>query len=247
MLQLTYAQAADLRSWFLPDRPGPLVGLHLLQTGYGVCFADRWPEPRVALVRTGFDYALAGDPGVLRPDELRQLIDRGSLDVPTHFEPLIRAAFPDVKSWARVILHQSDRPALVSGPSAATLQRLQPRDEAGVAGLSPESAWILRTWGSPAGLAASGHAWGAFLDEQLVAIACSFFVGEHYEDIGVVTESPHRGQGLSTACAAALCADIEGRGRQASWSTSTDNQASLRIAEKLGFRVQRHDRLLLVN
>src|SRR5947207_3424922 len=112
MLQLTYGQAAELRSWFLPDRPGPLVGLHLLQTRYGVCFADRWPEPRVLLVRAGFDYALSGDPGVLMPDELRQHIDRGSLDVPMHFEPLIRAAFPDVQSWARIILHLSDRPAL---------------------------------------------------------------------------------------------------------------------------------------
>ncbi len=133
------------------------------------------------------------------------------------------------------------------GPPGASIRRLQPGDEAAITGLSAEFAWIARTWGGPAGLAASHHGWGAFLNGQLVAIACSFHVGEHYEDIGVVTESTHRGRGLSTACAAALCGEIERRGRQASWSTSLDNPASLRVAEKLGFRVQRNDRLLLVD
>jgi predicted GNAT family acetyltransferase len=84
------------------------------------------------------------------------------------------------------------------------------------------------------------------VDGRLVAVACSFFVGERFEDIGVVTESTHRGLGLSTACAAALCGDIRSRGRRPSWTTSTDNRPSLRVADKLGFVVQRHDRLLLV-
>lgn len=246
MLQLTSDQAADLRGWFLPDRPGPLIGLHVLQTGHGVCFVDRWPQPRVALARTGFDYALIGEPGVLTPDELRPYLSRGAVDTAAHFDPLVRAAFPDVRSWARVILQRSGRPAPVVDPLGGSIHRLQPGDEAGVAGLSTELAWIARTWGGPTGLAASQHAWGAFVDGQLVAVACSFHVGEHYEDIGVVTEPVHRGQGLSTACAAALCDDIERRSRQASWSTSSDNQASLRLAERLGFRVQRDDRLLLV-
>ena len=68
----------------------------------------------------------------------------------------------------------------------------------------------------------------------------------NYEDIGVVTERDYRGQGLSAACAAALCDDIRARGRRPSWSTAPENHASLRVAEKLGFVVQRHDRLLVV-
>jgi hypothetical protein len=41
----------------------------------------------------------------------------------------------------------------------------------------------------------SGYAWGAFVHAQLAAVACSFFVGSLYEEVGVVTEAAHRGQG----------------------------------------------------
>ena len=33
MLMLTPSQAATLRPWFLPERPGPLVAAHVLETG----------------------------------------------------------------------------------------------------------------------------------------------------------------------------------------------------------------------
>ena len=62
----------------------------------------------------------------------------------------------------------------------------------------------------------------------------------------MVTEAAYRGQGLSMACADALCQDIERRGRHASWSTSPDNRASIRVAEKLGFRFEREDRLYVI-
>ena len=45
MLQISQQQLAMLKARFLPDRPGPLIGLHVLQTGHGVCFVDRWPDP----------------------------------------------------------------------------------------------------------------------------------------------------------------------------------------------------------
>jgi hypothetical protein len=44
---LTATEQASLRDWFLPDRPGPQVGLHLLHTGHGACFVDRWRATRV--------------------------------------------------------------------------------------------------------------------------------------------------------------------------------------------------------
>jgi hypothetical protein len=46
MIPLTSQQLAALRDWFLPDRPEPSIGLHLLNTGHGTAWADRWPEPR---------------------------------------------------------------------------------------------------------------------------------------------------------------------------------------------------------
>ena len=95
-------------------------------------------------------------------------------------------------------------------------------------------------------LASSGHAWGAFTEDRLVSVACTFSVGERYEEVGVVTVPEFRGMGLSVACAGALCADIQGRGRIPSWSTSPDNTPSLRVAQKLGFELRRRSRLYVV-
>jgi RimJ/RimL family protein N-acetyltransferase len=243
MLPITLDRLASLRHWFLPDRPGPLVGLHVLQTGHGACAVDRWPRPRALLVETAGNYALAGDPAALAPADLRGRI-AGMVEAPAPFEPLLRAAFPDLKLWDRVVL------ALPGPPPpprpGEPVRRLAAGDAALLGGLSAEVAWVARTWGGPAGLAASGTGWGAFADGRLVSMACPFFIGERYEDIGVATEPGFRRRGASTACAAAVCHDIVGRGRVPSWTTSPDNLASLRVAEKLGFSPQRRDRLYVI-
>jgi RimJ/RimL family protein N-acetyltransferase len=107
-------------------------------------------------------------------------------------------------------------------------------------------AWISETWGGSAGLAASGYAVAAVAGGRVLSVACSFFVGRGYEDIGVVTEPDARGRGLSTACAAALAADIRRRGKQPSWTTSPDNAASRGVAARLGFVLEREDVLYAV-
>jgi predicted GNAT family acetyltransferase len=127
------------------------------------------------------------------------------------------------------------------------VRRLGAGDAGPLAGLGEASAWIANTWGGPEGLAASGTAWGAFAGSRLVAVACPFFVGTVYEDLGVVTEPGFRRLGLSTACAGPVCQDVRGRGRVPSWTTSPDNAASLGVAAKLGFTFQRRDRLLVVD
>jgi RimJ/RimL family protein N-acetyltransferase len=130
--------------------------------------------------------------------------------------------------------------------SSYVVRRLGPDDTQRLGELSAESSWIAKTWGGPSGLASSGYAWGAFAGGRLVAVACTFFLGIGYEEIGVVTEPEFRGLGLSAACAGALCEDILDRGRYPSWTTSPDNSASLRVAEKLGFALVRRDYLYVV-
>ncbi len=216
----------------------------MLHTSNGACFADRWPNPRAVLVAVDGNLALLGEPDALVATDLQARMV-GFVDTTPAFEPVLREAFRSLAVWQRIILELRDRaPVVHSG--AASVRRLVASDAYQVWGLSPEMAWISDAWGGPAGLAAGGFAWGAFVGARLVAVACSFFVGLRYEDVGVVTEPMHSNQGLGTACAAALCADIQARGRQPSWSTSPDNYASLRVAEKLGFVVHRRDRLLVV-
>lgn len=244
MIQLAFDQTATLRSWFLPDRPSQQVALHVIQTGNGTCYADRWPDPRAILMESGGNYALIGDPAALAPDDLQPLV-KGFVDAPAHFEPLLRATFADMIVWPRIVFELTPPPQYTL-PHGALVRRLNQADADHLHGLNLDIAWIAKTWGGPDGLAASGYAWGAFVEERLVAVACTFFVGNRYEEIGVVTEAAFRGLGLSGACAGALCEDIQRRGRRPSWSTSPDNIASLRVAEKLGFVLDRHDRLHVI-
>ena len=246
MLVLAPDRRIILRNWFLPDRPGPLVGLHVLQTGHGACFVDRWPGPRAVLAECAGNYALVGDPEALTYGGL-QLRLAGFVDAPDAFEPLLRLAFPMLTVWPRVILEWQPSTIAAQVPSAgAGVRRLTSNDAAAVRELSPEVTWLAKTWGGLTGLAASGYAWGAFAEGRLVSLACSFFVGERFEDVGVATEPGYRGRGLAHACASGLCRDIRDRGRRPSGSTSPDNTASLRVAEKMGFVLQRRDRLLVV-
>ncbi|NUO82642.1 GNAT family N-acetyltransferase [candidate division KSB1 bacterium] len=244
MIALAPLQAATLKAWFLPERAGPLVGLHVLNTGNGVCWVDRWPAPRGALMMTADNYALAGDPSVFDATELRTRI-RGFVETAEGFLPLLKTAFPDCKRWERVIFEKRAA-AKFHSPNVFEVRRLSAHDAHHLWGISPDNFWISKTWGGPNGLAASGRGWGAFWDNHLASVACTFYLGEKYEDIGVVTEPQFRGGGLSTTCAAALCEDILARGHQPSWTTSPDNLASIRVAEKLGFVLQRRNVLHVV-
>ena len=62
---------------------------------------------------------------------------------------------------------------------------------------------------------------------------CHFFVGELFEDIGVVTHPEHRLQGLARSCASAVVTDIRHRRHTPTWTTSPDNIGSLAVAERL--------------
>jgi RimJ/RimL family protein N-acetyltransferase len=242
MIALDRRQTATLRGWFLPERPGPLAGMHVIQTGHGQCWVDRWPQPRAVLVQTGQNYALLGDPDALAPDDLRPHVV-GFVDAKEHFLPLLRETFDDMVDWGRVVYSLQIEPRYTL-PRGFVIRRLRPDDAHHLEGLSPTTNWVHKTWYNAA--AASGHFWGAFSGEGLISVACTFFLGERYEDVGVATEPEFRGLGLSAACAAKLCEDVRARGRIPSWTTSPENAASVRVAEKLGFTFVRNDHLYVI-
>lgn len=244
MIQITPSQMMTLDNWFTPEPACWLVGMHVLNTGNGACFADRWPKPRALLVDSAGNCSLLGSPDALQPEDLKSRI-HGFLDAPAQFEPLLKESFPDLLVWARVLLELNQDPSL-SNPDGFAIRRLESEDAYHLWGLTPESAWISKTWGGPFGLAASGCAWGAFLNGQLVSVAATWYLGSVHEELGVVTEAAFRGCGLSAACAAALCTDVRSRGHRPTWSTSPDNLASLRVAEKIGFSILDRARLYVI-
>lgn len=242
MQPLAASDHLNLQQWFLPERPGPLVWAHVMRTGRGRCLVDRWPNPRTVIAKVADNYSLRGDPAYL--DEEPESI-AGFVDAPEEFLPVLRQLDPDLLARERVVF-QLDGDVCRPPETAAVLRRLTGADADTVAGLAEGISWISKTLGGPAGLAGSGLGWGALVGDELAAVAVPFFLGEHHEDIGVVTERAFRRQGLSTACAAALITDIQARRRRPSWTTSPENKVSVGVARRLGFRQVRADRLYLV-
>ncbi len=234
MIQLTLEQVSGMRSWFVPERRH-LIGLHALNTGNGLFFVDRWPEPRAVLVTIGSLCSLSGDPQALPAAELPEFAS-GMMHCPPEFLPILQMVFPNVHGKDRVIL-ESDESPVRSVPPEVTLRRLGVADRGKLEEMDPDLHWIGSTWGGIAGLASSGRAWAAFIEGRLASLAATFLAADSLEDIGVVTEPAYRGRGLAPLCAAALCNEIHERGCRASWTTSYDNTASIRVAEKLGFKV----------
>lgn len=245
MIELKAVDYETLHGWFGDEGPGDMAGQHVLNTGQGRVFVDRWPEPRVALATYGDGCSLRGDPLALQASD----VCSGFFDAPPAFEPALREADPGLVLWERVylVLAQGEETSPLRLPSGAVVRRLAAGDVSALRGLREESSWISHSWGGPAGLAGSGYAFGAFRDGQLVSVACSFEIGDRYEDIGVVTEAGFRGQGLAGACAERLCSEIFARGRVPSWSTVRENTPSLRVAEKLGFTLARTGVIYAVN
>lgn len=231
MLPIAPSDVARILRRRLPaDEPRLFAAWNVVLTGQGECLVDRWPSPRAFLAVCGSNQALIGDPDDLDPEELHAVLD-GFVEAPDTLAPVLRSV-QGVIEWPRVNLIQ---PMPTTIERRTKVRRLTAADAHHLEQLSPVSSWISNTWGGPEGLAASRMAYGAFVGKRLASVACSFFVGTRFEDIGVVTEPEFRGRGLSPACVAALCYAIRRRRRVPSWTTSPDNTQSLRVAEKLGF------------
>jgi RimJ/RimL family protein N-acetyltransferase len=231
-----------LRSWFAPERPGPLVLAHIEATGLGACRVDRWPDPRVVLATVADVTAVRGDPDAVTPGHLSGI--RGLVEAPPQWLPALRRSAPRTAVWPRVIAAlPPDAPTPAPHPA---VHRLTPADADPVAALPADLAWIHESWGGAERMLAEGVAHGAVVDGRLVSVAVAFHRGREYEDIGVVTAEGHRRRGLSAACAGAVVADIRARGRTPSWSTSPDNTGSRAVAARLGFVHDRDDVLYAV-
>ena len=244
MIEISRAQLDMLTPWFQPESPGPLIAPHVIHTGIGRAWVDGWPDVQAVVVESHYNFILLGDPSTLDPQALTHHV-AGFVAAPASFVPLLEATFPTLVKWPRRIGFLPVAPIQPS-PVDAELRRFRLDDADDLEMLSAESIWVSQTWNGGKTLAQSGYGWGAWVDGVLASVACTFFWGNEFEDIGIVTEPGYRGAGLSTACTYELCLDIIARGRKPSWSTSTDNKGSWRVAQKLGFVHHRDDWLYVV-
>lgn len=74
------------------------------------------------------------------------------------------------------------------------------------------------------------------VDGEIASLAHTFAWSPLYVDIGVTTHEELRNQGYATSAAAIVAEEVRKRGRTPVWSTGAQNEPSLRVAQKLGFR-----------
>src|SRR5690606_19459847 len=159
--------------WRPAEAPGPDASVgHVATTGNGRAWADRWPRPAAVLVETGGNYLLAGAPAAVDPAALRPLV-AGFLAAADGFDEVLDEAFPGRIRWDRVVYRLPDPgspPAPAPDPPGGRVRPLRPGDTLALEQLSDAVRWVAKTWGGPAGLAASGHGYGAFVDGRLAAV-----------------------------------------------------------------------------
>ena len=143
------------------------------------------------------------------------------------------------------------------GPIPATGERLQAlRDDlpAGVTVRSLDAELLARcewrelvegAYGSIEAFLEHGIGLCLMRDDEILAEAYAPFIGGGVAEVGVVTAEAHRGQGLAPIAIAWLAAELDERGLAMYWSCDTDNEASVRVAGKLGFGPARPFGILL--
>ncbi|MGW6395313.1 GNAT family N-acetyltransferase [Streptomyces sp. NPDC055103] len=222
---------------FLSRAPGTrALAEHVLATGHGQWWTDRSQEPRVVAVTCGGHALLAGDPSAVTPDELAPLAGH-YVETPGRFVPVLGAAFEHLVPWERMLyIHRAEAVA-PRVPRGVTVRRIAPGDAQALSALDPSMAWIHESWEGPAALASSGLAWIAIRKGRVLAVACSRFLGDRYEDVACTTAPEERRRHLALACVTGLTADVTSRGHLASWSCSRHNRPSRLLAWTAGFRL----------
>ena len=238
----TIEDSAGLRTiaGTLPDSPETVITLHTLRRGS--CHARlTGPIERPTALVVDYD-EVPGEPSCygnnpeLLWEILREMPGWFAANVPESLAPELGTRI--AQDWGEPVRYLGDQHFTLQQPapilSDPVVRRLTPADQP----LLDAAPANLRGagFGTTAGLLAEGIVAAAIVDDALVAIAHTFAISDQYADIGVATHEAFRDHGYATAAASLVAQAIQASGRTPVWSCGETNQASLRVAAKLGFR-----------
>ena len=225
----------------LGDTPETVIGVHLLRRGLCRALINGEPDrPDAAMLQVIADPSepagFGNDPAALW-HLLRALHGWRCVNVPRAVGPQLAARIE--AETGRACRLYEDVYHVLMAPVAArphpAVRRLTPADRPLLDTAESDLGTPGWNWGGTEVMLRESVAAGAVVDGRLVAIAFAAAMSTRHADVGVATLSPWQRQGLATAAAALVCAGIQATGRTPVWSTGEDNQASLRVAGKLGF------------
>jgi RimJ/RimL family protein N-acetyltransferase len=222
----------------LPDTPETVIALHTLQRGRCHAHIVGSPEQYDALVIVSDD--LPGEPGCYgAPDALWSVLR----DLPGWFAANMREdVAPAVgaqvrRDWREEVTYLGDPHFTLQQPAPELPHpdvRLLTLADLPMLDAAPPAVRGAGFGGTRA-LLEDGIVAAAVVNAAVVAIAHTSAITKRHADIGVSTLEPFRGRGYASAAAALVARAIQATGRTPVWSCGETNDASLRVAEKLGF------------
>ncbi len=221
----------------LPDTPETVIAIHVLRRGFARAWLARGDE--TVLIRHDFS---PEEPTVFGPAAgavwplLKQVHGWHCVNVDADAAEAVRtllerrlgtlvASYDDVYHVldAPPVRHRSPYVRRLTRPDAVILRASADEIQ-------------FNTFGSLEALLTEGFAAGAVIDGRVVSVAKTTAISGAHVDIGVETLEGWRGCGLATAAASIIAQCVQNSGRVPVWSTVEANGASLRVAQKLGFR-----------
>ena len=223
----------------IDETPETVIPIHLLRQGTCKAYAVGDPAASEAVVLQS--NSLREEPVGIGDDAeglwelLRHLDDWTAVNVSPDVAPRLGATIRE--ATGRRVCHYGDVYHTLTKP-APTIDEPAVREfTLDDLGLMEAASVDGATFGGglPA-LLKYGAVAGAMVEGRVVGTAQTTAIAGRYADIGVATDEQWRGRGFATAAASIVARRMQETGRTPAWSCGEDNMASLRVAQKLGFK-----------
>jgi GNAT superfamily N-acetyltransferase len=224
----------------LPDAPHTVQSIHMLRRGLCRAYVAGDPASFDGAILQSIDWpeeptGFGSDPELLW--KLLQWVKGWTcILVDSECAPalgkIIQAARGDQVRYLEDVAHVLTRPVKVYRQDAVRRLTLADLD------LLESTPLELRTglWHNPRQLLTEGVICSAVVSGEIVATALVTACTDTYAEIGVYTREDHRRRGYATAAASLVAQAAQERGTIPMWGTGSHNVASLRVAQKLGFK-----------
>ncbi len=210
----------------------------------GAIFVDDAAQPHTALIcpKSGFHFAC----GDVRADLVAETLSemRDSLDPKAEL-------YATSTAWREGLAKYFDRPICRLGyehdgrareasapPEGFELAPITPamastwNPAADRSGLDP---WIFDIWDGPEGFAERSFGFAVLSAGRPIAFTAACAIGGGEAEVEVGTARAWRQRGLATVTCLAFMAECRARGLTPTWTTSSDNSASIALAKRLGY------------
>ncbi|BCB02539.1 GNAT family N-acetyltransferase [Bacillus sp. KH172YL63] len=100
-------------------------------------------------------------------------------------------------------------------------------------------------WGGTDPFIHNGFGFCLLHNGNIVSECTSIFASKHYAEIDIETMTEYQGKGLAKVLTARFISECDRRGLQPRWDCGVENGASIRLAERAGFRMENEYSILV--